>query len=37
MKEDALKKGERVALYGTIFTAVLAIIKYSAGQVSGNV
>ncbi len=37
MKEDALKRGERVALYGTIFTAVLAAIKYSAGEVSGNV
>ena len=37
MKEDALKRGERVALYGTIFTAVLAVIKYSAGEASGNV
>ena len=37
MKEAALKKGERVALYGTIFTAVLAAIKYTAGEVSGNV
>ena len=37
MKEDALKRGERVALYGTIFTGVLAVIKYSAGEASGNV
>ena len=37
MKEEALKRGERVALYGTAFTAVLALIKYTAGQISGNV
>ena len=37
MKEEALKRGERVALYGTVFTGVLALIKYTAGQVSGNV